>query len=55
VPPAANSAANPFDRLRAAAQAAAAVTLEAARMRALAGPEIAAALRAARIERLAAL
>jgi tRNA nucleotidyltransferase (CCA-adding enzyme) len=54
VPPA-NSTANPFVRLRAAARAAAAVTLEAGRMRALAGPEIAAALRAARIERLAGL
>jgi tRNA nucleotidyltransferase (CCA-adding enzyme) len=54
VPGTANSAATPFDRLRAAATAAAAVTLEPARMRTLAGPEIAAALRAARIERLAA-
>jgi tRNA nucleotidyltransferase (CCA-adding enzyme) len=54
VPGTENSAASPFDRLRAAATAAAAVTLEPARMRTLAGPEIAAALRAARIERLAA-
>jgi tRNA nucleotidyltransferase (CCA-adding enzyme) len=53
VPGAANSAGS-FDRLREAAAAAAAVTLDAARIRTLAGPEIAAALRAARIERLAA-
>jgi tRNA nucleotidyltransferase (CCA-adding enzyme) len=57
VPPTVNNTMNsagPFDRLRAAAAAAAAVTLDPARMRELAGPEIAAALRAARIERLAA-
>jgi tRNA nucleotidyltransferase (CCA-adding enzyme) len=46
---------NSFDRLRAALQTAAAVTLTPERMRALAGPEIAAALRAARIERLATI
>ena len=55
VPRTATGAANPFDRLRSAAAAAAAVTLPAARMRALAGPEIAAALRAARVERLSAI
>jgi len=47
--------ASPFDRLRSAAAAAAAVTLAPERMRALAGPEIAAALRAVRIERLGAI
>ena len=47
--------ANPFDRLRSALAAAAAVTLAPERMRALEGPEIAAALRAARIEALAAV
>jgi tRNA nucleotidyltransferase (CCA-adding enzyme) len=55
VPKTAIDTASPFDRLRSAAAAAAAVTLAPERMRALAGPEIAAALRAARIERLGAI
>jgi tRNA nucleotidyltransferase (CCA-adding enzyme) len=55
VPRTASGTANPFDRLRSAAAAAAAVTLDPERMRALEGPEIAAALRAARVERLAAM
>ena len=51
----ATSTMSSLDRLREASAAAAAVTLDPARMRALAGPEIAAALRAARIEKLAAV